>query len=146
MARFVEDSTSQYVEDFQKTKRAINALVSSALNDFMLESSTDDETESSNASAISASTMDELEVFKQVERKPEIQFGLNGRNLDSIYSGRSVEKFGRLLWVHIFGVDGLSSEMISPTKVIESGRASAPMEKVVTFLRKLELNSREKFK
>ena len=131
---------------FKKTKKAINALVSSALNDFMLESSTDDEIESSNASAISASTMDELEVFKQVERKPEIQFGLNGRNLDSIYSGRSVEKFGRLLRVHIFGVDGLSSEMILPTKVIESGRASAPMEKVMTFLRKLELNLREKFK
>ena len=133
MARFVEDSTGQYVEDIQKTKRAVNALVSSALNDFMIEGSTDDETESSNASAISASTMDELEVFKQVERKPEVQFGLNGRNLDSIYSGRSVEKFGRLLLVHIFGVDGLSSEMILPTKVIESGIASAPMEKVMTF-------------
>ena len=73
------------------------------------------------------------EFSKKLRKKPMIQFGLNDSNLDLIYRGRSLEKFGRLLRVHIFGVDGLSTEMILLTRIIESGRAAAPMEKVMTF-------------
>ena len=137
MAKCVEDSTTQYVDDLQKLKRKVNNLVNTSLRDFMLDES--EESDSSVSSpACNASNLDELEISKSVEHKPSIQFGIDGQNLDTIYSGRTAETYGRLLRVAIFGPDGLANEMIMPTKSTAGGRKPVSMENVMKFLSKFE--------
>ena len=72
-------------------------------------------------------------VYKQVEAKPPVQFGLNNKNLDLIYSGHQPWAFGLALRKWIFGVNGLAYEMILPTKQQGLKRTCVSMEKMLVF-------------
>ena len=72
-------------------------------------------------------------VYKQVEAKPPVQFGLNNKNLDLIYSGHQPWAFGLALRKWIFGVNGLAYEMILPTKQQGLKRTCVSMQKMLVF-------------
>ena len=80
-------------------------------------------------------------VYKQVEAKPPVQFGLNNKNLDLIYSGHQPWAFGLALRKWIFGVNGLAYEMILPTKQKGLKRTCVSMEKMLVFLVSFALTS-----
>ena len=92
MAKVLEASTMQHVQDVCDMKRNVSTSLKPAMNDICsVDGSTDDEStedEESSISVLPASNLDEFRVFQSVEIDPPIQFGLDGRNLFTIYRGR----------------------------------------------------------
>ena len=82
--------------------------------------------------------LDEHTVFRFVEKKPPVQLGLNGKNLDHVYSGHKPSEYGLALRKWIYGVDGLAYEMILPTKSLTDGRKCASKESLLKFFPELE--------
>ena len=80
--------------------------------------------------------MEEAALLRLVEKKPAVQFGINGKNLDHIYSGHKPAEYGLALRKWIYGVDGLAYQMILPSKSLSSGRACASKQSMLTFFRK----------
>ena len=66
--------------------------------------------------------LEEALILRLVEKKPPEQFGLNGKNLDLIYSGYKPTDYGLALRRWIWVIDGLSYEMILPSKSLTDGR------------------------
>ena len=80
--------------------------------------------------------LEEALLFRLIETKPPVQFGLNGKNLDHIYSGHKASEYGLALRKWIYGVDGLAYAMILPSKNMSGGRVCASKESMLTFFRK----------
>ena len=49
--------------------------------------------------------LEEALLFRLIETKPPVQFGLNGKNLDHIYSGHNASEYGLALRKWIYGVE-----------------------------------------
>ena len=81
--------------------------------------------------------LDESALLSKVERKPNVQFGINNKNLDLIYSGHQRWDYGLALRRWVFGANGLAYEMILPNKTQGKVRKCASVEKMLTFFRKL---------
>ena len=64
-----------------------------------------------------------------------MQFGLNGKNLDLVYSGHKPTDYGLALRKWIWGIDGLSYEMILPSKSLTDGRKCATKDSMLKFFR-----------
>ena len=76
---------------------------------------------------------DSVENFQEIEETPEVQYGLDNRNLDHIYKGNNPAHYGLHLRRWIFGEKGASTDMISPQRTMQSGRAAADSELVLKF-------------
>ena len=76
---------------------------------------------------------DNVENFQEIEETPEVQYGLDNRNLDHIYKGHNPAHYGLHLRRWIFGENGLSTDMITPQRTMASGRAAADSELVLKF-------------
>ena len=81
--------------------------------------------------------LEESALLSKVERKPNVQFGINNKNLDLIYSGHQPWDYGLALRRWVFGANGLAYEMILPNKTQGKVRKCASVEKMLTFFRKL---------
>ena len=55
---------------------------------------------------------DNVENFQEIEETPEVQYGLDNRNLDHIYKGRNPAHYGLHLRRWIFGENGLSTDRL----------------------------------
>ena len=65
--------------------------------------------------------MEEAALLRLIEKKPAVQFGINGKNLDHIYSGHKPAEYGLALRKWIYGADGLAYQMILPSKNCQVG-------------------------
>ena len=84
--------------------------------------------------------LEEALILRLVEKKPPVQFGLNGKNLDLIYSGHKPTDYGLALRKWIWGTDGLSYEMILPSKSLTDGRKCATKDSMLKFFREFLYN------
>ena len=72
-------------------------------------------------------------VYKQVEAKPTVQFGLKNKNLDVISSGHQPWAFGLAPRKWTFGVNGLAYKMILATKQQGLKRTCVSVEEMLVF-------------
>ena len=79
--------------------------------------------------------LEEALILRLVEEKPPVQFGLNGKYLDLIYSGHKPTDYGSALRKWIWGIDGLSYELILPSKSLTDGRRCATKDSMLKFFR-----------
>ena len=118
-------------------KSALNDLdgSESELTDSTETSSSCNEETSENGEEETDSVV-EASVYCKIETRPPVQFGLNGKNLDLIYSGHDPWEYGLALRKWIFGANGLAYEMILPTKAQGLKRTCVSMDKLLIFFRK----------
>ena len=118
-------------------KSALNDLdgSESELTDSTVTSSSCNEETSENGEEETDSVV-EASVYCKIETRPPVQFGLNGKNLDLIYSGHDPWEYGLALRKWIFGANGLAYEMILPTKAQGLKRTCVSMDKLLIFFRK----------
>ena len=64
-------------------------------------------------------------VFKQIEAKPPVQFGLNNENLDLIYSGYQQWAYALALHKLTFGNDEVAYEMLPKNRPVAFQRVFA---------------------
>ena len=64
-----------------------------------------------------------------------MQLGLNGKNLDLIYSGHKPTDYGLALRKWNWGIDGLSYEKILPSKSLTDRRKCATKDSMLKFFR-----------
>ena len=133
-------SLSLFFLFFEKTIRRVFVLVRNSMDgvdDFetsLTESSCSQDEENEDTDNDNAP---ESALLSKVERKPNVQFGINNKNLDLIYSGHQPWDYGLALRRWVFGANGLAYEMILPNKTQGKVRKCASVEKKLTFFRKL---------
>ena len=105
-------------------------LIDSTATEISSQDSSDDNCDDNNES------LDEASVYSKIGTNPPVQFGLNKKNLDLIYSGHDPWEYGLELRKWIFGANGLAYQMILPTKSQGLKRTCVTMDQMLTFFRK----------